>query len=91
MQGVVDDVQEEREKEGSPANSQGYQHSGGCDLMTNSSRISYSDDVFSRDLYQDHHCQTEQRDLNLEINISQYRPNLKTNHDGVVNCLLYEL
>ena len=36
--------------------------------MTNSSRISYSDDVFSRDLYQDHHCQTEQRGLNSEIN-----------------------
>ena len=48
MQGVVDDVEEEREKEGSPATCQDYQNSGGFDLVTISSSIRYI--VFSSDL-----------------------------------------
>lgn len=59
MQSVVENVEEERKSEGKPANSQGYQNSGGFDLMADSFIISYSDDVSSCGLYQDQHRHTE--------------------------------
>ena len=92
MQSVVEDVEEERENEGSPANSQWYQNSHGSYLMAKSFIISYSDDVPNFGIYQDHHRQAiNEMSLYFCLKMSQKRPDLKNNYNGVVAELLYEL
>ena len=59
MESVVEDVEDEREKEGSPANSQCGEDSGGCEVMGISSSVNHSDGLSSFGHYQGHHCQTE--------------------------------
>ena len=43
VQGIVEDVEDHRETEGSPANTKGYEHSGGCQLKFISRRVYHSD------------------------------------------------
>ena len=92
MQSVVEDVEEERENEGSPANCKDNQNSHRSDLMAKSFIISYSDDVSNCGIYQDHHCQAIiEMSLYFCLKMSQKRPDLKNNYNGVVAELLYEL
>ena len=50
MQSVVEDVENDRKDEGSPANCQGYQNSEDCEVVTYSFGISDSDGFSSLDL-----------------------------------------
>ena len=59
MESVVEDVEDEREKEGSPANSQSCEDSGGCELMRMSISVQHRDVLTSYGHYQGHHCQTK--------------------------------
>ena len=57
MERIVEDVEDERQTEGSPANSQCSEDSGGCELMRMSISVNHVDGLSG--LYQGHHCQTE--------------------------------
>ena len=70
MESIVEDVEDERETEGSPANSQSCEDSGGCDDMGISLSVNHSDGPSSCGHYQGHHCQTER--INENIVYSQY-------------------
>ena len=60
MESVVEDVEDERQTEGSPANSQCCQYIGGCDDMRISLSVNHSDGPSScSSLYQGQYCQTE--------------------------------
>ena len=70
MESVVEDVEDEREKEGSPANSQCGEDSGGCEVMGISSSVNHSDGLSGcSSLYQGHHCQTERINDNIILKI----------------------
>ena len=60
MESIVEDVEDERETEGSPANSQSCEDSGGCDRTIFSLSVNHRDGLTSCGLYQGHHCQTEE-------------------------------
>ena len=55
MENIVEDVKEDRETEGCPANSQGDQDIVGCDLKGSSRCVNHYDDIFAS--HQSHHCQ----------------------------------
>ena len=59
MESVVEDVEDERETEGSPANYQRCEDSGGCDDMRISLSVHHSDGLSWCGHYQGHHSQTE--------------------------------
>ena len=58
MESVVEDVEDEREKEGSPADDEGGEDSGGCDGMGVSIRVQHSDSLSRFGHDQGHHCYT---------------------------------
>ena len=60
MESVVEDVEDERQTEGSPANSQSCEDSGGCDDMGISLSVNHSDGPSRCGHYQGHHSQTEE-------------------------------
>ena len=57
MENIVEGVEDEREKEGSPANPQRCEDRGGCDGVRNSVSVNHSDGLLGH--YQGHHCHTE--------------------------------
>ena len=59
MESIVEDVEDDREKEGSPANSQSFKDSGGGDWMRISVSINHMDGHFRYSHYQGRHCQAE--------------------------------
>ena len=66
MESIVEDVEEERETEGSPANSESCEDNGGCDSMGISISVNHSDGPSScSSHYQGHHRQT--RGINENI------------------------
>ena len=54
MESIVEDVEDDRKNEGSPANSQCFKDSGGCDDMSFSISIYHSD--VSGGQEKGHHC-----------------------------------
>ena len=67
MESIVEDVEEERQTEGSPANTQCCEDSGGCDDMRISISVNHSDALsrFGNYLYKGYHCQTERINKNI--------------------------
>ena len=59
MESVVEDVEDEREKEGSPANSQSCEDSGGCELMRMSISVQHRDVLTWCGPHQSHHSQAD--------------------------------
>ena len=59
MESVVENVEDERQTEGSPANSQRCEDSGGCDDMGISLSVNHSDGPSRHGQYQGHNCQAE--------------------------------
>ena len=59
MESIVQDVEDDRKKEGSPANSQSFEDSGGCDWMRISISVNHIDGHFRYGHYQGRHCQAE--------------------------------
>ena len=59
MESIVEDVEDERETEGSPANSQRFKDSGGTDGMRISISVDYLDVLSRHGHYQGRHCQAE--------------------------------
>ena len=57
METIVEDVEDQRENEGSPANSQSCEDSGGFEVMRISLSVNHSDGLSGH--YQGHHGQTE--------------------------------
>ena len=57
MESIVEDVKDQRETEGSPANSQCSENSGGAEVMRISLSVNHSDGLSGH--YQGHHGQTE--------------------------------
>ena len=60
MESIVEDVKDEREAEGSPANSQGFKDRGGWKVMRISMSVNHSDGLSH---YQGRHCQTEEEKM----------------------------
>ena len=60
MESIVKDVEDDRETEGSPANSQSLEYSGGGEVMRISIRVNHCDGLSRCGHYQGHHCQTEE-------------------------------
>ena len=58
MESIVEDVEDEREKEGSPADDEGGEDSGGCDGMGVSISVQHSDGLSRFGHDQGHHCYT---------------------------------
>ena len=92
MESVVEDVEDEGETKGSPANSQSCKDSGGRDRM----RIPISANHFdglsccSRQ-YQGHHCRAERiHQKSLKKYLMLRWPDLKSDHNGVVTELLHK-
>ena len=66
MESIVEDVEDQRQTESSPANSQRCEDSGGCDVMRISLSVNHSDGPSScSSHYQGHHRQT--RGINENI------------------------
>ena len=71
MESIVENVEDERQYEGTPANSQSGEDSGGWDGMGISLSVNHSDGLSScSGHHQGHHCQTER--INENIVYSQY-------------------
>ena len=66
VQSIVEEVEEERETEGRPANSQHGEDNGGSDVMRNSRGVHHSDGL-PRCLYQDPRCQSNNSLSNYKI------------------------
>ena len=66
MQSIVEEVEEERETEGRPANSQHGEDNGGSDVMRNSRGVHHSDGLAGC-LYQDPRCQSNNSLSNYKI------------------------
>ena len=60
MESVVEDVEDEREKEGSPANPQRCEDNGGGDGTIFSLSVDHRDGLTSCGHYQGHYCQAEE-------------------------------
>ena len=58
MESIVEDVEDERETEGSPTHHQACEDSGGCDGMRIPLSVNHSDGLSRCGHYQGHHCQT---------------------------------
>ena len=69
MDSIVDDVEEERETEGSPANSQRCEDSGGWEVMRISLSVNHGDGPSSCGQYQGHNCQTDRIKENIVFKI----------------------
>ena len=65
MESVVEDVEDQGETEGSPANSQYGEDSGGWDLMRMSLSVNHWDGLPICGLYQGHHRQTGRINENI--------------------------
>ena len=63
MESIVEDVEDQRETESSPANEECCEDSGGCDGMRISLSVNHRDFLSSSGLYQGYHCQTENNKL----------------------------
>ena len=59
MEGVVEDVEDERQTKCCPANDQGCEDSGGCDGMRKSLSVHHSDGLSRGRPYQGHHSQAD--------------------------------
>ena len=59
MESIVENVEDERQYEGTPANSQSGEDSGGWDGMGISISVNHSDGPSGCGHHQGHHCQTE--------------------------------
>ena len=61
MESIVEDVEDDRETEGSPAKSQSCEDSRGCDIVRNSRRVNQYDGLSRCGHYQVHRnrCQTK--------------------------------
>ena len=59
MECIVEDVEDERETKGSPADCQRYEDRGGCDEMRIPISVQRSDGLSWCGQYQSHHCQAE--------------------------------
>ena len=91
MDSIEDDVEDERETEGSPANSQPSVKSGGCDDSSFSITV-YHSDSSSWDQYQGRHCQTKKiNEIIFTLENTKTRPDLKRVYNGVVTQLPYKL
>ena len=69
MESVVEDVEDERQTEGSPANSQRCEDSGGCEVRGMSLSVNHSDGPSSCGQYQGHNCQTDRIKENIVFKI----------------------
>ena len=58
MESIVEDVEEDRKTEGSPANSQSCEDCRGCDVVRNSRRVNQTDGLINIDHQQDIDSQT---------------------------------
>ena len=67
MESVVEDVEDQGETEGGPANSQYDEDSGGWDDMRMSISVNHGDGLFG--LYQGHHRQTSIVYVNIVLEI----------------------
>ena len=67
MESIVEDVEDDRETEGSPPNSQCDENSGGADEMRISFGVNHIDGLSSCGHYQGHNCQAER----IKMRISQ--------------------
>ena len=91
MESIVEDVEDERQYEGSPANSQSCEDSGGWDGMGISIIVNHSDGLSRCCHHQGHHCQTDRiNDKSFEKYL-MLGPDLKSDHNGVVTQKLHKL
>ena len=60
MESIVEDVEDERETEGSPANDQCFEDSGRWDDINFSISVDHSDGLCCRH-YEGRHCQTDKK------------------------------
>ena len=68
MENIVEGVEDEREKEGSPADAQCCEDSEGCEVMRVSFGVNHIDGPSCcSSPYQGHHCQTERTIDKLRI------------------------
>ena len=67
MESVVEDVEDQRQTEGSPANFQCCEDSGGCDGMKISLNVNHSDGFSGH--YQGPYCQTERINEKIVLKI----------------------
>ena len=58
MESIVDDVEDERENEGHPADGKRNEDSGWWDEMTSSFSVKHGDGLSSHGLQKGHYCQT---------------------------------
>ena len=72
MESIVEDVEDEREKEGNPANSKCFIDGGGTEGVRISICVNHSDGLSRHGhcYYQGRHCQAEN---NCSINLSFYK------------------
>ena len=61
MESIVEDVEDERETEGSPANSECFKDSGGCEVMRMSLSVYHVDGLSRHGHYRGRHCQAEKQ------------------------------
>ena len=75
MESVVEDVEDERETEGRPADSQYCEDGGGCDLLLTSSGVDQVDVLYVSHHHQRHHRQTRIESMSI-FSVSLFLINL---------------